>query len=50
MSLNKLSGAPSRLQELLAFFEPDSIHEIILLEGSKSLDDTNFEFLKDEME
>jgi len=50
MSLSKLSGNPCRLLNLLVFFEPDSIHELVLTEGSKLLDDEEFEFLHDEME
>ena len=50
MSLSKLSGNPCRLLNLLVFFEPDSIHELVLTEGSKLLDDEEFEFMHDEME
>ena len=50
MSLSKLSDNPCRLLNLSVFFEPDSIHELVLTEGSKLLDDEEFEFMHDEME
>ena len=50
MSLTKLSGPASHLQKLLAFFESDAIHEVVLLEGSKLLHDQDLKFLEDEME
>lgn len=50
MSLARLSGPASHLQMLLAFFEADAIHEVILLEGSSLLDDQELRFLEDEME
>jgi hypothetical protein len=50
ISLSKLTGDPCTLLNLLVFFEPDAIHEVVLTEGSKSLDDNEFEFLHDEME
>lgn len=50
MSLANLTGDSYKLQNLLAFFEPDAIHELILLEGSKQVAETEFDFLKDEME
>lgn len=50
MSLNKLPKDPGKLLNLLAFFEPDAIHELVLIEGSKLLEDEEFEFLQDEME
>jgi hypothetical protein len=50
MSLANLTGDSYILQNLLAFFEPDAIHELILLEGSKQVAETEFDFLKDEME
>ena len=50
MSLARLSGPASHLQMLLAFFEPDAIHQVILLEGSALLDDEELNFLEDEME
>jgi hypothetical protein len=49
MSLTKLSGGASKLLNLLTFFEPDTIHELVLMEGSKLLDNKEFEFLQDEM-
>jgi hypothetical protein len=50
MTLASLSGSASHLQKLLAFLQPDTIHEIMLLEGSKLTPDPDFEFLRDEME
>jgi hypothetical protein len=46
----KLTGYPCTLVNLRVFFEPDAIHEVGLTEGSKSLDDNEFEFVHDEME
>jgi NB-ARC domain len=50
MSLSKLSGSASRLLNLLIFFEPDAIHELVLIEGSKLLGNKELEFLQDEIE
>lgn len=50
MSLSNIGGESYNLLGLLAFFEPDGIHEQVLLEGSKQVDDVDFEFLRDEME
>jgi hypothetical protein len=50
MSLARLSGPASHLQKLLTFFEPDAIHEIVLLGGSSLLEDQELKFLEDEME
>ncbi|KAF3914334.1 hypothetical protein AA313_de0204576 [Arthrobotrys entomopaga] len=50
LSLEKLSGEAATLQNLLAFFDPDKIHESMLLEGGTQISDPDFEFLKDEME
>ncbi len=49
-SLNKLSGHPYVLLNLLVFFKPESIHEFILIEGSKLLYDEEFNFIHDEIE
>lgn len=49
MSLSKLPKDSGKLLNLLAFFEPDAIHELVLTEGSKLLEDEEFEFLHDEM-
>lgn len=49
MSLTKLSGDSKLLQMLLAFFDPDRIHESIFYEGSKFVRDQDFAFLNDEM-
>ena len=50
MSISKLSGDSYMLLNLLPFFQPDAIDELVLIEGSKLLEDTEFGFLKDEME
>ena len=50
ISTSKLSSDSQKLLHLLPFFSPDSIHETILLEGSASVDDTEFLFLQDVME
>lgn len=50
MSLSNLGGDSCNLLSLLAFLEPDAIHEEILLEGSKEVYNTQFDFLKNEME
>lgn len=50
IALANLTGREFHLQTLLAFFEPDAVHESILVEGSKLVDDADFEFLSDEME
>lgn len=50
MTLANLSGSASHLQKLLCFFESDVVHESILVEGSKLVQDPEFEFLNDEME
>lgn len=50
MSLGNISKDSYNLLGLLAFFEPDAIHEEILLEGSKEVDTDGFEFLEDQME
>jgi hypothetical protein len=49
MTLANLTGPEFHLQTLLAFFEPDAVHESILVEGSKLVDADDFEFLSDEM-
>lgn len=49
VSFDKLSETSARLLKLLAFFDPDSISEDILLQGSQDIDD-GFSFLSDEME
>lgn len=50
MSLSNLGGDSFTLLGLLAFLEPDRIHEQVLLEGSRQVDHADFEFLRDEME
>jgi hypothetical protein len=48
--LTQLSGISSTLQKLLAFFDPDKIHESVLLEGGEHVENEEFECLKDDME
>jgi hypothetical protein len=50
LSLAQLSGISSTLQKLLAFFDPDKIHECVLLEGGEHIEDEKFGFLRDDME
>lgn len=50
MSFSKLSENSYTLLNLLAFFDSDAIHEIVLSEGSSVFEDKEFEFLHDEME
>lgn len=50
LSLNNIGGDSYNLLALLAFFEPDSIHEQVLLEGSRQIDHADFKFLQDKME
>jgi hypothetical protein len=50
LALNRLSGPSATLQKMLAFFDPDKIHESMLLEGGKEVLDDDFQFLRDEME
>jgi NB-ARC domain len=49
-SFEKLSFESDKLLRLLSFFNPDAIHEQILIEGSKAVTAANFLFLQDEME
>lgn len=50
LALGQLSGPSRTLQILLAFFDPDRVHESVLLEGVEQIDDEDFEFLGDEIE
>ena len=50
IALEKLSGDASRLQKLLAFLDPDKIHESILTWETRGESNSDFAFLKDEME
>lgn len=50
LALGRLSGPSRTLQILLAFFDPDRVHESLLLEGAEQIDDEDFEFLGDEIE
>lgn len=50
LALGRLSGPSLTLQILLAFFDPDRVHESVLLGGVEQIDDEDFEFLGDEIE
>ena len=50
MALSQLDEAASTLQKLLAFLDPDSIHESILTNPVAGLNLSDFKFLSDEME
>jgi hypothetical protein len=50
LSLGQLSGPSRALQTILAFLDPDKVHESVLREGGEAIQDGDFEFLGDEME
>ena len=50
LSLGQLSGPSRTLQTILAFLDPDKVHESVLREGGEAIQEGNFEFLGDEME
>lgn len=50
LALSQLSGPSSTLQKMLAFFDPDKIHESVLREGGERVRGNDFEFLGDDME
>lgn len=50
LALGQLSGPSRSLQILLAFFDPDRVHESVLREGGEQVDNEDFAFLGDEME
>ena len=50
LALGQLSGSSSVLQKMLAFFDPDKIHESVLREGIEQVRDSDFKFLGDDME
>ncbi|KAJ9669237.1 hypothetical protein H2201_000589 [Coniosporium apollinis] len=50
MSFSKISGNSRKLLDLLVFFEPDAISELVLTEGSKLVHDEGFNFLQDDMD
>lgn len=51
IALSKLTGDVSTFQKLLAFFDPDKIHESVLLEGfMDETEESELFFLTDEME
>ncbi len=50
LALNQLSGNAATLQNLLAFFDPDGVHESVLMEGAKDVLIPDLQFLRDVME
>jgi hypothetical protein len=50
LSLSQLSGPSRTLQTILAFLDPDKVHESVLREGSERIQEGDFEFLGDDME
>ena len=50
MSLSSLSGNAKVLHLLLAFFNPDMIHESLLTEELSETEDPDLQFVKDEIE
>lgn len=50
MSMKKLEGDAHTLFNMLPYFQPDCIDELILSQGSKSLHEPAYEFLQDDME
>ncbi|KAJ5058662.1 hypothetical protein J3E74DRAFT_467267 [Bipolaris maydis] len=50
MSMKKLKGDALILFNMLPYFQPDSIDEIILSQGSTSLLEPTYEFLQDDMD
>jgi hypothetical protein len=50
MSMKSLEGNACILFNMLPYFQPDGIDEIILSRGSKSLHEPSYEFLQDDME
>ena len=50
LALGKLSGDAAKLQKLMAFFDPDKVDERILTDSAVEDRNSDFDFLKDEME
>ena len=50
LALSQLSGSASKLQKLLAFLDPDQIHESMLTTEVRDGSSDDFGFLSDEME
>lgn len=50
LALGQMSGPSRTLQILLAFFDPDGVHESVLLEGAEKINDEDLEFLGDQLE
>lgn len=49
-SLEQLSGDSKMLQMLLSLFDPECIHESLLIAGSENIRDQDFAFLENELE
>ncbi|KAF2791049.1 TPR-like protein [Melanomma pulvis-pyrius CBS 109.77] len=50
MSMSKLEGDAHNLFNILPYFQPDGIDEMLLIQGSSSVDDPVYGFLHDEMD
>lgn len=50
LALSQVSGPSRTLQTILAFLDPDKVHESVLREGGEHINEGEFEFLGDEME
>lgn len=50
MSLARLSGNARQLLNIFSFLQPDGIDEAIFLQGGLPIEDSEFEFLHDDME
>lgn len=50
MSMKRLEGDACILFDMLPYFQPDGIDEMILSQGSRSLHEPTYEFLQDDME
>lgn len=50
LALSQLPGPSRTLQTILAFLDPDKVHESVLREGGEHIQEGDFEFLGDEME
>jgi hypothetical protein len=50
LSLSQLSGPSRTLQTILAFLDPDKVHESVLRESGETIHEGDFEFLGDEVE
>jgi hypothetical protein len=50
LALSQLSGPSRTLQTILAFLDPDKVHESVLRNGGEHLNEGDFAFLADDME